>query len=143
MKKYNLKELLASLSYEDQRTLVLANLRWMHQQVWNGSADGSFPVAPDQLEQLTTVDPETMANLDRAVETGDRDGSLKTTIAELVRLLPMMQKEATGPQINIYLKRHLPKHLFAELYEAAGLEVQKLTYDLDFPTEIDEKPGSE
>ena len=107
MKKTRLKELFKILSYEDQRTLVLANLNWMRQQVWNGFHDGTFPVTPSQMEQLMTVEPETMSNIDRAVETGDADGSLKETISELVRALPIMQRESTGPQINIYFKRHL------------------------------------
>lgn len=138
-KKVKLKELLATLSYEDQRTLVIANLNWMSQQVWNGMQDGSFLVAPDEADKLLKIEPETLDLINRAVQTGDADGSLKTGISELVRSLPIMQRESTGPQINIYFKRHLPSHIFAAVYEAAGLEIQKLAYDLDFPTEMVER----
>ena len=141
MKRYKLKELFTLLSYEDQRTLVLADLNWMCQQAWNGIQDGTFPVAPDQIAKLTKVDPQTMANLDRAVESRDADGSLKIGISELVRSLPLTQKESIGPKINIYFKRHLPSHIFEAVYDAAGLDIKQLPYDLNFPTEIDEKPS--
>ena len=135
MKKTKLRGLFAVLSFEEQKDLILTFHRWLNQQTLVAIRDGSFDVPAESVAAITTIPVETVAMLEYAVANDDRERSLETGVVEIVRSLALMQRGSTGPQANEFLRRHLPGHVFRTLYEAAGLDIETLRYDENFPTD--------
>lgn len=131
----DLKGLLAALSGEEKKELILAYYDWANQEMLYGAQQGIYNIPAEGLKELAQIPPETIQMLDESIANGDKRKSLKMGITEIFRGLAIMQQESTGPQLNTYLKAHLPEHLFTQLYEAAGLNVNTLKYDPNFPTD--------
>ncbi len=130
-----LNNLLSELSYSDQKDMIVVFSHWINQQVLVDIRDGNFDVPADSAAKYTTVPVETVAGLEHAVANDDENGSLKIGVVEIVRSLPLMQRGSTGPKANVFLRRHLSERIFHALYEAAGLDVDALVYDENFPTD--------
>lgn len=128
------KALQATLSVEEQRKVIVTFLRWNIQQTVIGIQDGSFPVQPDRVESVTTIAPQTLAQLDHAVATNDSEGALTAGLTDILRMLGPMQKASTGPQLNTFFKAHLPPHVFDAVYAAGLKDASALRFDPDFPT---------
>lgn len=134
MGKSKIGNLLSILSLEDQRELILVFHHWMNLQTRLAIQSGEFQASPDSVASVTSIPPETLEMLELAVKTGDSDGSLKAGITEIVRSLPLMQKASTGATLNHFFRENLKDDVFRLVYDAAKLDVSKLTFDTSFPS---------
>lgn len=133
-KAIQIKELLQKLSYEEQREVILTRLEFVVQQCIVEMEAGIFVVHPDSEGFEPEVPIGTRTLLDEAVKLSDPKGVLKAGLVEFIRDLPLIQRGSVGPQINVYLKENLDRQLFDQVYEAAGLKIQGLSFDRNFPT---------
>ena len=132
MSALKLKEMLATLSLEEQADIILALRDWGTAEFAFDIERGAEPMPPGGMESVHNFDPGLKDRLQRAVDTKDYR-SLKIGVVELFRSLPIVQKEASGARFNTFLSRRLPERVFRLLYETAGLNVDTLRYDPSFP----------
>jgi hypothetical protein len=124
-----LKELLATLSHEEQAGIILSFRDWMIADFVFGFERGTETMPPGGIESLSELDPGLEARLQAAIDRGDSK-VLQQGVMELFRLLPVVQGQSNGARLNMFLSRRLPERVFRLLYGAAGLNVD----DLRFPT---------
>ena len=132
MSTSKLKNLLATLNHEEQAQIILTFRDWMIADFVFEVERGTETMPPGGIDSMRNLDPEFEARLQRAVDTKDSK-VLKTGVMELFRGLPTMQKERNGARLNMFLFNRLPPHVFRLLYEAAGLTVENLRFDKNFP----------
>lgn len=132
MSASKLKDLFATLSHEEQAQIILTFRDWMVADFAYGVERGTETMPADGIDSLRNLDPGLEARLQKAVENKDRK-VLKIGVMELFRGLPTMQKERSGARLNMFLFKRLPPHVFRLLYEAAGLPVESLRFDKNFP----------
>lgn len=142
MTKSGLKALLATLSKDEQRDLVLVYMRWMNQQALVAYERGEFAPKTGSIESVTTIHPRTLALLDEALATNDAKKVLVAGVTEIVRGLNHIQRSSEGPKLNTFLRAHLSARIRRTLYDSVGLDLGSLQYDADFPTARPERDGS-
>jgi hypothetical protein len=128
MAKPSFREFLAATSLAEQANIILAFRDWMIADFAFAVDQGVETMPEGGLESLRHLDPGFEARLRKAVSENDRQG-LKIGVMELFRLLPAMQKEPSGARLNLFLSRRLPEGVFRQMYEAAGLNSEAISYD--------------
>ena len=132
MQKLRLKKLLNSISYDEQKQILMVFNKWIEHQQLVEIKLGLFPLPEGGIDEIRNMDPTFESRLDDAVANKDKFGSLKIGLADIFRGMLIMQKESIGPKFNAFFKRHLPEKLFRLWYEAAGLDVDRLVFDFEF-----------
>lgn len=128
MKAVGLKDVMEALTLQEQVDVVLAFFRW-----------GFHPV--HYADMPTDAELETFAAqlADFRVHIGGDvkpvHSGLKIALTENFRGMKIIQREASGPWFNTFMKATLAPHVFDLWYRAAGLDPDALGYK-DLPQDI-------
>lgn len=90
----------------------------------------------DKIEAIYNSNLGLDERLAESIRTDDKGRMLKTGLVDVFRLIPMMQRQPSGPRFNAFLKGHLSQRVFHELYGAAGLDTNLILYDLRSPVTL-------
>ncbi|MBL4761798.1 MAG: hypothetical protein JKY93_03755 [Gammaproteobacteria bacterium] len=132
MQKIKLKTLLQTLSFEDQKKILMVWYEWCIHQELVEVKKGLSPMPSGGVDEIRNIDPEFENRIDEAIANGDKNKSFKIGLADIFRGMRIIQKERTGPQLNAFFKRNLPEKLFFQWYEAVGLDINSLVFDFEF-----------
>ncbi|WP_435257942.1 hypothetical protein ACSBLW_17830 [Thioclava sp. FR2] len=135
MKKAALASLLNSLDHQEKAEIILCFARRMVQDYLFGIKRGVETAPADKIEAIYNSNLGLDERLAESIRTDDKGRMLKTGLVEVFRLIPIMQRQPSGPRFNAFLRHHLQGPVFRDLYSAAGLNVESIRYDRNFPVE--------
>ena len=115
-------------------------MHWMNQQFFVDVARDACAPLPGEVEAFNSITLATIARLEQGDAADEK--SLRIGVTDIFRGLAIMQRESIGPKLNVFFRAHLPERVFLALYTAAGLDINALRYDPDFPTDLLSAPGA-
>ncbi len=126
MKKTRLKDLLQTLSLEEQKEILMAHNDWIIHAAKMTAKAGRDPrmgwgFYESRLERRGRLEEILDNQIAKNLSLGFKEG-----IVPEFRVLPQLAREA--PDFNAFMRDHLPAHIFRQYYQAAGLDVDQLEY---------------
>ena len=125
MKKTRLKDLLQTLSLEEQKEIILANQAWLLADCKRMAQEGHPRITWDFYYEHLEGIKRLKRGLDESIAQNCNLG-FKDTIVPYFRDLPEMARDF--PEFNSVMRDNLPPRVFRMYYEAAGLDVDQLEY---------------